>query len=164
MILLKSGWSSRPAAGSCPPVRHYAGLEGVIKPAWNLPLPKTNRCRSYEVLVGVAAEAVGLSSDLADRLVERYSKLAPWPEVAEVLCSLQGCLPLGVVTNCSKVLGQLAAARTGINFETIVTAGTGQLITSRISVPTSSLSGELNVQPAAVRSIVRSGTRSRSGL
>jgi hypothetical protein len=106
MIFLKSGWSSRPAAASWQPVRHYAGLEGVIKPAWCRPLPKTNRYRSYEVLVGEAAEAVGLSSDLADWLVERYSELAPWPEVADVLCSLQGCLPLGVVTNCSEVLGK----------------------------------------------------------
>jgi 2-haloalkanoic acid dehalogenase type II len=80
------------------------------------------RYRSYEVIVGEAADAVGLSSDLADRLVERYSELAPWPEVAEVLGSLQQCLPLGVVTNCSERLGQLAAARTGINFVTIVTA------------------------------------------
>ena len=42
-----------------------------------------------------------------------------------MLGTLQKCLPLSVVTNCSEQLGQLAAARTGINFVTIVTAERG---------------------------------------
>jgi FMN phosphatase YigB (HAD superfamily) len=36
--------------------------------------------------------------------------------------ALQGRIPIGVVTNCSETLGRLAAARTGIRFDTIVTA------------------------------------------
>jgi len=39
-----------------------------------------------------------------------------------VLGGLQGRIPLGVVTNCAEKLGRLAAARTGIAFDTIVTA------------------------------------------
>ena len=80
------------------------------------------RYRRYEMLVREAALAVGLSADLGDRLVERYFELAPWPEVAEVVGPLQGQVPIGVVTNCSETLGLLAAARTGISFDTIVTA------------------------------------------
>jgi 2-haloacid dehalogenase len=80
------------------------------------------RYRPYEILVREAALAVGLSPDLGDRLVQRYSELAPWPEVEEVVGALQGRIPLGVVTNCSETLGRLAAARTGISFDTIVTA------------------------------------------
>ncbi len=80
------------------------------------------RYRPYEILVREAALAAGLSADLSDRLVERYSELAPWPEVAEVVGPLQGQVPIGVVTNCSETLGQLATARTGISFDTIVTA------------------------------------------
>lgn len=80
------------------------------------------RYRRYETLVREAAEAVGLSPDLGDQLVERYSELAPWPEVPEVLGALQGQVPMGVVTNCSETLGRIAVARTGISFDTVVTA------------------------------------------
>jgi 2-haloacid dehalogenase len=80
------------------------------------------RYRPYEILVREAAEAAGLPGDLGNRLVERYAELAPWPGVDGVLGALQGRIPLGVVTNCSERLGRLAAARTGIVFDTIVTA------------------------------------------
>jgi len=80
------------------------------------------RYRPYRTLVGDAAEAVGLLPDLAEQLVQRYAELQPWPEVHEVLGTLQGQIPLGVVTNCSEALAGIAAARTGIAFDTIVTA------------------------------------------
>jgi 2-haloacid dehalogenase len=78
--------------------------------------------RPYETLVGEAAVEVGLSPELADILACRYSELAPWPEVPELLGRLHSRFPLGVVTNCSEALGRVAAARTGISFDTIVTA------------------------------------------
>jgi FMN phosphatase YigB (HAD superfamily) len=80
------------------------------------------RYRAYETLVREAALAVRKPSDFADRLVERYSELAPWPEVQEVLGALQGQVPMSVVTNCSETLGRIAVARTGISSDTIVTA------------------------------------------
>jgi 2-haloalkanoic acid dehalogenase type II len=80
------------------------------------------RYRDYQILVREAALAVGLSADFGDRLVERYPELVPWPEVEEVLGVLQGRIPIGVVTNCSEILGRVAAARTGISFDAIVTA------------------------------------------
>jgi 2-haloacid dehalogenase len=78
--------------------------------------------RPYDALVREAAVEVGLPSIVADRLLERYGELAPWPEVAEVLGALEGQIPLAVVTNSSEALGRIAAARTGIAFEAIVTA------------------------------------------
>jgi len=80
------------------------------------------RYRTYEQLVREAAVAVGLPADLAHRLAARYGELTPWPEVADVLGPLQGDVPLVIVTNCSESLGRIAAARTGIAFDGIVTA------------------------------------------
>jgi 2-haloalkanoic acid dehalogenase type II len=80
------------------------------------------RYRAYEAMVREAAIEIGLSPELGDRLAARYGELSPWPEVAEVLGKLQGTFRLGVVTNCSEALGHIAAARTGIAFDTIVTA------------------------------------------
>jgi 2-haloacid dehalogenase len=80
------------------------------------------RYRPYETLVREAAIEVGLSPDLGDPLAARYAELSPWPEVPEILGKLQGTFRLGVVTNCSEALGPIAAARTGIAFDTIVTA------------------------------------------
>jgi 2-haloalkanoic acid dehalogenase type II len=83
---------------------------------------REGRYRPYESLVREAAQAVGLPTDIGDRLAARYGELAPWPEVGDVVGALQGKMPLGVVTNCSEALGRLAAARTGIVFDVIVTA------------------------------------------
>lgn len=80
------------------------------------------RYRPYETLVREAAVEVGLSPELADILGHRYGELAPWPEAPELLGRLHSGFPLGVVTNCSEALGRLSAARTGIQFDTIVTA------------------------------------------
>jgi 2-haloacid dehalogenase len=78
--------------------------------------------RPYEALVREAAVEVGLPPTVADRLMERYGELAPWPEVAKVLGALEGQIPLAVVTNCSEALARVAAARIGIAFEVVVSA------------------------------------------
>ena len=78
--------------------------------------------RPYEALVREAAVEVGLQAILADRLTERYGELAPWPETAEVLGAIARHIPLAVVTNCSEALARVAAARTGIGFEAVVSA------------------------------------------
>src|SRR5205085_6609436 len=80
------------------------------------------RYRPYETLVREAAVAVGLSAALGDELAARYGELMPWPEVLQVLGPLQGLVPLAIVTNCSEILGRIAAEHTGIGFDTIVTA------------------------------------------
>ena len=78
--------------------------------------------RSYEQLVREAAREVGLPELLADRLVARYGELAPWPEVEQVLATIEGQVPLAIVTNCSESLGHVAVARIGIAFDIVVTA------------------------------------------
>ncbi len=80
------------------------------------------RYRAYETLVAEAAEEVGLPRRLADDLAAGYATLEPWPEAAGVLGALGRMLPLGIVTNCSEMLGRVAVGRTGANFAVIVTA------------------------------------------
>jgi 2-haloalkanoic acid dehalogenase type II len=79
--------------------------------------------RPYELLVGEAAEAVGLPRHVADMLADRYGELQPWPDVGAVLGKLAAAgLRLGVVTNCSEALGRIAAGGVGIAFDAVVTA------------------------------------------
>jgi 2-haloacid dehalogenase len=84
---------------------------------------RTGSYVSYEDLVARAAESVGLPRQLAGALAARYGDIEPWPEAADVLGRLHDAdLPLGVVTNCSEVLGRLAASRVSVPFSVIVTA------------------------------------------
>jgi 2-haloacid dehalogenase len=76
--------------------------------------------RPYLELVGTAAREVGLPSTAAGTLERCWSALAPWPDVGPALGALG--VPIAVVTNCSEVLGDAAAARVGIRFATVVTA------------------------------------------
>jgi hypothetical protein len=48
------------------------------------------RYRPYEALVREAAQSIGLSPDLGDRLTARYGELAPWPEAKEVVVRCKG--------------------------------------------------------------------------
>ena len=82
----------------------------------------TGLYRPYQDVVREAAVEVGLPPGFAEQLAARYGELQAWPEVPQVLGSLQGRLPLAVVTNCSQALGHIAASRTGISFEVLVTA------------------------------------------
>jgi len=84
---------------------------------------ETGAYRPYEVLVAEAATEAGLSPTLAAQLAARYGELEPWPEVREVLSALRRAgVALGVVTNCSEELGAKAVARTGVEFDIVVTA------------------------------------------
>ena len=84
---------------------------------------RTGRYRPYEALIAESAEAVGLPRRLADDLAARYGDIRPWPEAAEVLGALHAAdIPLGVVTNCSEVLGRRAASRLPVPFGVVVTA------------------------------------------
>ena len=84
---------------------------------------RTGVYRPYETLVAEAAAAVGLPPALAAALGARYADLRPWPDVPDTLAALaaSGCR-LGVVTNCSEILGRVAADRTGARFDVLVTA------------------------------------------
>lgn len=83
----------------------------------------TGRYRPYEALVAEAAADTGLPADAAERLAAGYGGLAPWPGVTGTLRTLQDAgLRLGVVTNCSERLGQIAAGCVGVAFDAVVTA------------------------------------------
>ena len=84
---------------------------------------QAGRYRPYETLVAEATLEVGLASELATYLAERYHELKPWPEVIEVLDALRReRLKLGVVTNCSEALAATAVVCTGVGFDVVVTA------------------------------------------
>lgn len=79
----------------------------------------------YEDLVRESARQVGLPESTPATLLRDWEKLQAWPEVEVVLQQLKAKgYKLGVVTNCSKELGNAAAKRAGEEgvFDAIVTA------------------------------------------
>jgi 2-haloalkanoic acid dehalogenase type II len=73
------------------------------------------RYEPYDELVLRSALDAGLQDTAAETLLRRWDELAPWPEVPGVLRELcEVGYRLGVVTNCSEVLGERAAARLGV--------------------------------------------------
>jgi 2-haloacid dehalogenase len=84
---------------------------------------QTGAYRPYEDLVAEAAEAAGLDRGLAAQLDARYATLKPWPDVVPVLTQLaESGLRLGIVTNCSRRLGMIAADQIGVPFAAVITA------------------------------------------
>ena len=79
--------------------------------------------RPFVETVEEAAQLAGvLPARAADLLRGMGEQLRPWPEARDVLRSLRHGVRIGVVTNCSETLGQRAAARVGVEFDTVVTA------------------------------------------
>jgi 2-haloacid dehalogenase len=79
--------------------------------------------RPFAETVEEAARLVGVPPARAADLLRGMGEwLGPWPEAPEVLRRLRASLRIGVVTNCSEELGQRAAARVGVRFDTVVTA------------------------------------------
>jgi 2-haloacid dehalogenase len=76
----------------------------------------------YEQLVDAAALATGLTRAATRALEERWLELSVWSGAQEALDALQGRTLLGVVTNCSRRLGALAAARLKTRWDCVVTA------------------------------------------
>src|SRR6266540_1338776 len=80
----------------------------------------------YHPFIETVEQAARLASvpptRAADLLRGMGEQLRPWPEAAKVLGRLSERVRIGVVTNCSEELGQRAAARVGVHFDTVVTA------------------------------------------
>ena len=70
-----------------------------------------------------AAVEAGISPAAADALTAHWNTLQPWPEVPRVLGTLSARgIRLGVVTNCSTLLGRQAADRVGVPFSVVATS------------------------------------------
>lgn len=76
----------------------------------------------YERSVRDAARASGLPTTVADELETRWRELAPWSGVEQTLAALRTRTKLAVVTNCSKRLGEIAAARVRVDWNCVITA------------------------------------------
>ena len=77
--------------------------------------------RPFEDIVRDAAERVGLPRARADQLLRRWGEFSPWPDVRETLPRIS-LRPRFIVTNCSRELGNRAAAAVGLPFDLVVTA------------------------------------------
>lgn len=76
----------------------------------------------YEELVAAAAQRVGLEAGVTRKLEQLWPELPVWIGVQEALDAIEGRARLGIVTNCSKRLGQLAAGRLRTRWDCVVTA------------------------------------------
>jgi 2-haloalkanoic acid dehalogenase type II len=78
--------------------------------------------RSYEGIVREAASNAGVPTQAADRLIAVWGELKCWPEASEVLRVLAARVPLGIATNSSNRLAEVAVGATGEKFAAVVTA------------------------------------------
>ncbi len=79
--------------------------------------------RPFEEIVREAARTTGVADEHASHLLERWGEVRPYPDVAPALSAVREAgIKLGIVTNCSQRLGELAAARVGAPFDAVVTA------------------------------------------
>jgi 2-haloalkanoic acid dehalogenase type II len=86
----------------------------------------TGPYRPFAEIVEQAARLAVVPPGRADDLLRGMGdQLDLWPEAQEVLRRLSERAQIGVVTNCSEELGQRAAARVGVRFDTVVTAEAG---------------------------------------
>jgi len=76
----------------------------------------------YEDLVRQAAATVRLPASAPQALEDHWDELPAWSGAIELLRALQPHCKLGVVTNCSRRLGQRAADRLGIGWDVVVTS------------------------------------------
>lgn len=83
---------------------------------------RTARYEPYISLVEDSAAAVGLPRSRADLLAGRWNELTPWPETVDILAEIAAKTKIGVITNCSEQLGVMAAEKTGVDLDVVLTA------------------------------------------
>lgn len=76
----------------------------------------------YELLVQQAAANTGLPASAPQALEDRWDGLPAWSGAKELLVALKPHCKLAVVTNCSRHLGERAAARLGVEWDVVVTS------------------------------------------
>lgn len=78
--------------------------------------------RPYEDIVRDAAENTGISARTANSLLNSWAALALWPEAEGVLDELRKRVPVGIATNSSNRLAEIAVRAAGGRFAAIATA------------------------------------------
>jgi 2-haloacid dehalogenase len=76
----------------------------------------------YEELVREAAVQTNTRKGAADQLERDWLSLAPWSDVGTTLKALAPHCALGIVTNCSRRLGDQAASILSVDWAVVVTA------------------------------------------
>jgi 2-haloalkanoic acid dehalogenase type II len=75
--------------------------------------------RPYEDLVRAAADIAGLPRAAPEQLIARWRDLEPWDDVADVVGTIAGKVRLGVATNCSLALADIAVSAVGVKFTAV---------------------------------------------
>lgn len=83
---------------------------------------RAGRYRPYEQVITDAARDAAVPVASAEALVSRWAELEPWPETRTVLRTLVSRVPVGVVTNSSVALADVAVATLGVVMRPVVTA------------------------------------------
>lgn len=76
--------------------------------------------RPYEDLVRQAAALQGINGNSTEVLFSGYGGLKPWPDVVPTLRQLANRAKLGIVTNCSRALGEQAVSCVGVPVDAVV--------------------------------------------
>ncbi len=78
--------------------------------------------RPYEDIVRDAAMNTDISASTADTLLNSWGSLALWPEAKQVLDKLRKRVPVGIATNSSDRLAEIAVRAAGGRFAAVATA------------------------------------------
>ena len=79
--------------------------------------------RPYEDIIRDAAQNAGIAPEVAETLMQRWSRLRPWPESEEVFGTLYTFgVPMGIATNCSNALAETAVEAAKAPFSAVATA------------------------------------------
>lgn len=78
--------------------------------------------RPYEGIIREAGSNAGIPPGAADRLIASWDVLECWPEGKDVLDALAKRVPMGIATNSSDRLAEIAVAATGAEFAVVATA------------------------------------------
>ena len=78
--------------------------------------------RSFEEIIKEAAHGVGVPDGYAEKLINRWGEVKPWPETRQVLHALLEKVPVAVTTNASIALANLAIASLGVTIPMVITA------------------------------------------
>lgn len=83
---------------------------------------EAGRYRPYEDIVRESAANTDISPHTANTLLASWAELKLWPEAGSVLDELRKRVPVGIATNSSSQLAEIAVKAAGGNFTAVATA------------------------------------------